>query len=292
MTFAMTPIAGLAGQGLPSARAGMGRLQDKVCVITGAGSGIGRASAEMFAREGARVVVTDIRAEAAQQVAVGIVSAGGRATALTIDVGEEEQLREMIQTTIGRYGGIDVLFNNALMTNPDPALRDQDLLNYDPRVLYATMRVNVVGGVLASKFAIPHMLARGGGSLIFTSSGSSLGGDVTAYSYGASKAALNWFVQAFAATFGKRGIRSNAILPGPTQTPSKMAWSTPEMDEGFMEVLNSPRLGMPDDIAAMAVFLASDESKFVNGALYRVDGGMSCTVPFISVTRKALATRD
>jgi NAD(P)-dependent dehydrogenase (short-subunit alcohol dehydrogenase family) len=270
----------------------MGRLQDKVCVITGAGSGIGRASAEMFAREGACVVVTDIRAEAAQQVAVGIVSAGGRATALTIDVGEEEQLREMIQTTIGRYGGIDVLFNNALMTNPDPALRDQDLLNYDPRVLYATMRVNVVGGVLASKFAIPHMLARGGGSLIFTSSGSSLGGDVTAYSYGASKAALNWFVQAFAATFGKRGIRSNAILPGPTQTPSKMAWSTPEMDEGFMEVLNSPRLGMPDDIAAMAVFLASDESKFVNGALYRVDGGMSCTVPFISVTRKALATRD
>jgi NAD(P)-dependent dehydrogenase (short-subunit alcohol dehydrogenase family) len=205
-------------------------------------------------------------------------------------VGEEEQLRSMVDTTIGKFGRIDVLFNNALMTNPDPELRDRDLLDYDPRVLYATMRVNVVGGVLASKLAIPHMLAQGGGSIIFTSSGSSLGGDVTAYSYGASKAALNWFVQAFAATFGKRGIRSNAILPGPTQTPSKMAWSTAEMDEGFMEVLNAPRLGMPDDIASMAVFLASDESQFVNGALYRVDGGMSCTVPFISVTRKALAT--
>jgi NAD(P)-dependent dehydrogenase (short-subunit alcohol dehydrogenase family) len=269
----------------------MNRLKDKVCVITGAGSGIGRASAEMFGQEGATVVVTDIKSSAAEAVAQGIVKGGGQALALAVDVGEETQLRAMVDTTIAKFGRIDALFNNALMTNPDPELRDKDLLNYDPKVLYATMRVNVVGGVLASKFAIPHMLARGGGSIIFTSSGSSLGGDVTAYSYGASKAALNWFVQAFAATFGKQGIRSNAILPGPIQTPSKMAWSTPEMDEGFMEVLNSPRLGMPDDIASMAVFLASDESRFVNGALYRVDGGMSCTVPFIAVTRKATAPR-
>jgi NAD(P)-dependent dehydrogenase (short-subunit alcohol dehydrogenase family) len=269
----------------------MNRLQDKVCIITGAGSGIGRASAELFAKEGATVVVADIRASSAEEVAHGIVKAGGQALALTVDVGEEDQVRAMVDTTIAKYKRIDALYNNALMTNPAPELRDRDLLNYDPKVLYATMRVNVVGGVLASKFAVPHMLERGGGSLIFTSSGSSLGGDVTAYSYGASKAALNWFVQAFAATFGKRGIRSNAILPGPTQTPSKIAWSTPEMDEGFMEVLNSPRLGLPEDIAAMALFLASDESRFVNGALYRVDGGMSCTVPFISVTRKAIAAR-
>jgi NAD(P)-dependent dehydrogenase (short-subunit alcohol dehydrogenase family) len=270
----------------------MNRLQDKVCIITGAGSGIGRASAEMFGREGASVVVTDIRGSAADEVAHGIVEAGGRAIAIAVDVGEEQQLRGMIETTIQSFGRIDSLFNNALMISPDPAMRDRDLLNYDPGVLYATIRVNVVGGVLASKYAIPHMLKTGGGSLIFTSSGSSLGGDVTSYSYGASKAALNWFVQAFAATFGKQGIRSNAILPGPTQTPSKMAWSTPEMDAGFMEVLNSPRLGLPEDMAAMAVFLASDESQFVNGALYRVDGGMSCTVPFISVTRKMLAARE
>ena len=270
----------------------MNRLLDKICIITGAGSGIGRASAEMFAREGATVVVTDISAKAADEVVQGIAKAGGQAIALTVDVGEEDQLRRMVDTTIGKFGRIDALYNNALMTNPDPSLRDRDLLNYDPRVLYATMRVNVVGGVLASKLVIPHMLERGGGSIIFTSSGSSLGGDVTAYSYGASKAALNWFVQAFAATFGKQGIRSNAILPGPTQTPSMMAWSTPEMNQGFMDVLNSPRLGLPEDIAAMAVFLASDESRFVNGALYRVDGGMSCTVPFISVTRKAVAANS
>jgi NAD(P)-dependent dehydrogenase (short-subunit alcohol dehydrogenase family) len=267
----------------------MNRLQDKVCVITGAGSGIGSASAQMFAREGASVVVTDLRGPAAEAVAHSITEAGGRAIALAVDVGDAEQLRHMIDTTVAEFGRIDVLYNNALLVNMELAKRDADILKFDSEVFESIMRVNVAGGVIASQFAVPHMLKQGNGSLIFTSSGSSLGGDITAYTYGASKAALNWYVQAFAATFGKQGIRSNAILPGPIQTPSKIAWSTPEMDANFMEVLNAPRLGEPDDIAAMAVFLASDESRYVNGALYRVDGGMSCTVPFISVTRKALA---
>ncbi|MDB5686728.1 MAG: alcohol dehydrogenase [Rhizorhabdus sp.] len=269
----------------------MNRLNDKVCVITGAGSGIGRASAEMFAREGASVVVTDLRAEAAETVAHGIVAAGGKAIALAVDVGAEDRLQMMVDTTVAEYGRIDVLYNNALLASMDHAMRDMDLLKFDPEVFYDTMKVNVVGGVIASKIAIPHMLAQGNGSILFTSSGSSLGGDVTAYSYGASKAALNWYVQAFAATYGKQGIRSNAILPGPIQTPSKIAWSTPEMDAAFLDVLNAPRLGEPDDIAALAVFLASDESRYVNGVLYRVDGGMSCTVPFIGVTRQMLAAK-
>jgi NAD(P)-dependent dehydrogenase (short-subunit alcohol dehydrogenase family) len=266
----------------------MNRLQDKICVITGAGSGIGRASAEMFAREGATVVVTDLRGETADAVAHAITDAGGRALALAIDVGEEERLHHMVDTTIAEFGRIDVLYNNALILNPEFVMRDLDFLKFDPEVFYANMRVNVLGGVLASKFAIPHMLEQGGGSIIFTSSTSSLGGDVTAYSYGSSKAALNWYVQSIAATFGKKGIRSNAILPGTIQTPSMKAWSTPEMDATFMEIMNAPRLGLPDDIAAMAVYLASDESRYVNGALYRVDGGMSCTVPFITASRKAV----
>jgi NAD(P)-dependent dehydrogenase (short-subunit alcohol dehydrogenase family) len=267
----------------------MKRLENKICVITGAGSGIGRASALMFAAEGGTVVVTDLRGPTAEEVAHAIGQAGGRAIALAVDVGEEDQLRLMVETTIAEYGRIDVLYNNALFLNTEFVMRDLDLLKFDPEVFYANMRVNVLGGVLASKFTVPHMLQQGGGSLIFTSSGSSLGGDVTAYSYGASKAALNWYVQSFAATFGKQGIRSNAILPGTIQTPSKIAWSTPEMDEAFMELLNSPRLGEPDDIAHLAVYLASDESRYVNGALYRVDGGISCTVPFVSATRKVMA---
>ena len=264
----------------------MDRLKDKVAIITGAGSGIGRASARMFAQEGAAVVVADIVADTGKEVAEQITAKGGRALALTVDVGDPDELKRMINTTTERFGRIDVLFNNALFVNPEMAMRDGDFLAFDPEIFQATMRVNVLGAVIASKLAIPHMLEQGGGSIIATSSGSSLGGDVTAYSYGSSKAALNWFVQAIAATYGKQGIRSNAILPGPTQTPSKIKWSTPEMDAAFMEVLNTPFIGEPEDIAAMALFLASDESRYVNGQLYSVDGGQSCTVPFISVTRK------
>jgi NAD(P)-dependent dehydrogenase (short-subunit alcohol dehydrogenase family) len=263
----------------------MTRLANKICIITGSGSGIGRASALMFAREGATVIVADIRAEAAEATAQAVVDAGGSARAMTVDVGEQADLEHMIGQTVADFGHIDVLFNNALYVNQDHALRDMDFLAFDPDIFFANLRVNVLGAVLASKLAIPHMLERGTGSIISTSSGSSMGGDITAYSYGSSKAALNWFVQAIAATYGKRGIRSNAILPGPTQTPAKLQWSTPEMDRLFLEVLNTPFIGEPEDIAAMALFLASDESRYVNGMLYPVDGGQSCTVPFISVTR-------
>jgi NAD(P)-dependent dehydrogenase (short-subunit alcohol dehydrogenase family) len=261
------------------------RLSEKICIITGAASGIGLASAKLFAREGGTVICTDIRAEAAELAAQAIIDAGGSARAIRVDVGNETDLARMIDQTIGDFGRIDVLFNNALFVNNDMAMRDGDFLAFDPDIFFATLKVNVLGAVLASKLAIPHMLERGRGSIIATSSGSSMGGDVTAYSYGSSKAALNWFVQAIAATYGKQGIRSNAILPGPTQTPAKLQWSTPEMDAAFMKVLNVPFIGEPEDIAAMALFLASDESRYVNGMLYPVDGGQSCTVPFVSVTR-------
>jgi NAD(P)-dependent dehydrogenase (short-subunit alcohol dehydrogenase family) len=261
------------------------RLSDKICIITGAASGIGLASAKLFALEGATVICADIRAEAAEQAAQAIITAGGEARAMRVDVGNETELARMIDQTISDFGRIDVLFNNALFVNNEMAMRDGDFLAFDPEIFFATLKVNVLGAVLASKLAIPHMLKRGKGSIIATSSGSSMGGDVTAYSYGSSKAALNWFVQAIAATYGKQGIRSNAILPGPTQTPAKLQWTTPEMDAAFMKVLNVPFIGEPEDIAAMALFLASDESRYVNGMLYPVDGGQSCTVPFVSVTR-------
>ncbi|WP_404476511.1 SDR family NAD(P)-dependent oxidoreductase [Novosphingobium sp. BL-52-GroH] len=264
----------------------MGRLNAKVCIVTGGGSGIGRASALAFAREDATVIVADIRGEAAEATAQAVRDSGGVVRAMTVDVGEESDLERMIGQTVADFGRIDVLFNNALYVNRDHAMRDMDFLAFDPEIFLANLRVNVLGAVLASKLAIPHMLERKAGSIISTSSGSSMGGDITAYSYGSSKAALNWFVQSIAATYGKQGIRSNAILPGPTQTPAKLEWSTPEMDRLFLDVLNTPFIGEPEDIAAMALFLASDESRYVNGMLYPVDGGQSCTVPFISVTRK------
>jgi NAD(P)-dependent dehydrogenase (short-subunit alcohol dehydrogenase family) len=150
------------------------------------------------------------------------------------------------------------------------------------------VRVNVLGGVLASKFAIPHMLEQGGGAILFTSSCSSLGGDVAQFSYGASKAMVNWYVQTIAATFGKRGIRCNAILPGVIETPAMKAWANEAMNAAFLELQNGPRLGVPEDIAALALFLASDEAAYINGALMRADGGMSCAVPHVQVVRNLL----
>lgn len=177
----------------------MQRLNDKICIITGAASGIGLASAKLFAREGATVICADIRAEAAEQAAQAILDAGGSARAMQVDVGNEADLARMIDQTVSDFGRIDVLFNNALFVNNDMAMRDGDFLAFDPEIFFATLRVNVLGAVVASKLAIPHMLKRNSGSIIATSSGSSMGGDVTAYSYGSSKAALNWFVQAIAA---------------------------------------------------------------------------------------------
>src|SRR5690606_33138612 len=134
----------------------------------------------------------------AEQVAHEVVVHGGAALALVADVGEQSDLEKMISGTIDHFGKIDVLFNNALFVNNEMAMRDGDFLTFDPEIFMANLKVNVLGAVLGSKIVLPHMLERGSGSIISTSSGSSMGGDITAYSYGSSKAALNWFVQAIA----------------------------------------------------------------------------------------------
>lgn len=265
----------------------MNRLKDKVACITGAGNGIGRASALRFAAEGAQVLVTDLQGDAAQAVADEIMAAGGVAEALAVDVGQEADLAAMIERTLSRFGRIDVLYNNAVNT-AGKGKADKDFLAFDPERFFDVVRVNVLGGVLASRMAIPHMLKQGRGSILFTSSTSSLGGDVAQFSYGGSKAMVNWYVQTIAATFGKQGIRCNGILPGVIQTPAMQAWTNPAMEQAFLDLQNVPRLGKPEDIAALALFLASDEAEYINGALMRADGGISCTVPFVQVTRNLL----
>jgi NAD(P)-dependent dehydrogenase (short-subunit alcohol dehydrogenase family) len=265
----------------------MNRQQGKVCVISGAGSGIGRASALRFAEEGAQVVVTDLYGDAAEAVLRSIEEAGGSGLALKVDVGVEEDLQRMIDATLSRFGRLDVLFNNAVYRNP-ATVRDTDFIAFDTELFHNCMRVNVLGGVLACKYALPHMLERGSGSILFTSSTSSIAGEVSQFSYGASKAALNWYVQSIAATFGKRGIRCNGILPGVIRTPAMESWANEDMKQAFLDLQNVPQLGEPEDIAAMALFLASEEARYVNGALLRVDGGMSCATPMAPVVRRYL----
>ncbi|MFA7552898.1 MAG: SDR family oxidoreductase [Spongiibacteraceae bacterium] len=266
----------------------MNRLQDKVAVITGAASGIGRASAKIFAEQGCAVVVTDLNGDGANTVAEEIIKAGGRAIGLKVDVGEDAELKQMIAVAVDEFGRLDILFNNAVNNNPEMSARDQDFLNFDTEVFYANMKINTLAGVLAAKYALPHMLKQQSGSIIFTSSTSSTAGEVSQFTYGASKAAVNWYVQTIAATYGKQGIRCNGILPGVIRTPSMEEWTNQKMVDAFMDIHNSPRLGLPEDIAAMALFLASDESRYVNGGLYPVDGGINCGTPMVPVVRNLL----
>lgn len=267
----------------------MGRIENKVAIITGAGSGIGRASALRFAREGATVVVADLNATTAQAVADEIKSAGGKAIALTVDVSKEDQLQDMITTTIKTFGYLDVLFNNATNTDSEMSRRDSNFFTFDSEVFHHRMQTNVLGGVFAAKFAIPHMLERREGCILFTSSSSSLRGEVAQFSYGATKAAVNWYVQSIAATFGKQGIRCNGIIPGIIRTPAMENWANVEMKKAFLDIHNSPRLGLPDDIANMALFLASCEAEYINGSLFQVDGGINCSTPMAPVVRKYLS---
>lgn len=266
----------------------MNKLDGKVAIVTGAGSGIGRSSAMTMAAQGAKVVVVDIRGDAAMSVAQEITEVGGIAMPMTVDVGDEAQLKKMVDDTVSEYGSIDVLFNNALTTNANHIANDNDLLEFNADTFIHIMRVNVLGGVLAVKHALPYMLKQGKGSIIFTSSVSSLAGEINAYSYGASKAAVNWYVKTIAASYGKKGIRCNGIVPGVIVTPAQQAWSNDALDAAFLDILNVPRLGQPADIAKMAVFLASDDSEFCNGSLYEVTGGMNCATPMVPIVRKFL----
>ncbi|MBT6038532.1 SDR family oxidoreductase [Flavobacteriaceae bacterium] len=266
----------------------MKRLADKVAIVTGAGSGIGRASALRFAQEGARVVLADINGDTATSVAAEIAAQGGEALALTVDVAQESQLKDMVNAALDSFGELHILFNNACNTDPQMSKKDADFFTFDAEVFHHRMQTNVLAGVLAARFAMPHMLERGSGCILFTSSSSSLKGEVAQFSYGATKAAVNWYVQTLAATFGKQGIRCNGIVPGVIRTAAMERWATDEMQEAFLDMHQCPRLGLPEDVASMATFLASDEAAFTNGALYYMDGGINCTTPMVPAVRKLL----
>ncbi len=263
-------------------------LRDKVAIVTGSASGIGRATARVLAAEGASVVVADLDEAGASAVVSEIEADGGKAIATRVDVSAEDDVREMIAAAVSTFGGLDVLHNNAAaLGSASPGL-DMDIANMDVDVWDRTMAVNLRGVMLGCKHAIPALLERGGGAIVNTSSGSAQRGDLAIPAYGVSKGGVDTLTRYVAAQYGKQGIRCNAIAPGLILTHEVERFG----GEAYVKMLEehhlTPRVGRPEDIAQAVLYLASDAASFVTGQILNVDGGiLSHTPPYADLRRMA-----
>ena len=254
-------------------------LESKVALVTGSAGGIGRECALALAAQGAAVVVADISLDGAQAVAREICGNGGRAEAVAVDLAEESQITAMVDTCIDEFGRLDILHNNAAATHL-AATRDSAVADMDPAVWESMMRVNLTGTMLATKYALPHLLTSGDGCIVNTSSGSSLRGDLGQTAYAVSKAGINALTQYTAAQYGKSGIRCNAITPGLVVTPASADNFAGPLGDLMLRHHLTPRLGQTSDVAALVVFLCSPQAGFITGQIINVDGGLVSHMPY------------
>jgi NAD(P)-dependent dehydrogenase (short-subunit alcohol dehydrogenase family) len=252
----------------------MGRLEGKVAIVTGAGSGIGEATARLMAREGASVVVADIDGAAAERVAGEI----GSAVVAEVDVSDESSVVRMVETAVESFGGLDVLHNNASDASTNAA--DTDIVTLDMEIFDRLVAVNLKGQFMGCKHAIPHMLAHGGGSIVNTASIEGFMGRGVRAAYGACKAGVVLLTKAVAAQYGPRGIRCNAVAPGLVLTPAlQHHYATQEQIDASLARYPMPRLCAPEDVANAVLFLASDEAAYINATTLMVDGGATVYMP-------------
>jgi NAD(P)-dependent dehydrogenase (short-subunit alcohol dehydrogenase family) len=243
------------------------RLDGKVAIVTGAGSGIGEATARLMAGEGALVVVADLNRREAERVSSEL----DRAVAVEVDVSDEESVVGMVEAAVESFGGLDVLHNNA--TDSSLNAVDTDIATLDMDVFDRLVAVNLKGQFLGCKHAIPRMLARGGGSIVNTASIDGFVGRGVRAAYGASKAGVVLLTKSVASQYGTRGIRCNAVAPGLTLTPGAVENATAEYVELSLRNYPMPRLCTPEDVAKAVVFLASDDASYINAETLMVDGG-------------------
>jgi len=252
----------------------MNALENKVAIVTGASSGIGYATAMLFAREGAAVVVSARRQAELDALVARIEKAGGHAIAVRGDVRDETLAKALVETAIERFGGLDIAFNNAGSTGEMAPTPELSLAGWRD-----TIDTNLTSAFLGARDQVPALIKRGGGSLLFTSSfvGYTAGMPGMA-AYAAAKAGLIGLTQVLAAEWGTKGIRANAILPGGTDTPASITNAPGASKEilAFVEGLHAlKRMARPEEIAQSALYLASDASRFVTGTAHLVDGGVS-----------------
>jgi NAD(P)-dependent dehydrogenase (short-subunit alcohol dehydrogenase family) len=251
----------------------MALLSGKTAIVTGAASGIGRATALRMAECGARVVLADIDADGLGEVERLINAHGGDCLAVPTDVGDETQIRELIERSVAAYGSLYVLHNNAAALGAGALGRDGDLLEMTGELWDRCFAVNLRSQMLCAKYALPHMLGAGGGSIVNTSSGASLGGDLARLAYSSAKAGVNALTRSIATMHGKQGIRCNAVAPGFVLSPPARAQVTDPQLRVYEDNCLTPFVGEPEDIAEVVVFLASDRARYVTGQVISVDGG-------------------
>ncbi|MFT4197871.1 MAG: SDR family oxidoreductase [Pseudoxanthomonas sp.] len=254
-------------------------LAGRVAIVTGAGGGIGGATARLLAAQGAAVLLADIDLAAAERVAAAIAGQGGRAQAAHLDLAEEDSIRAMVEAALAIDGRLDILHNNAAALSADLARRDLDVAGMDLDVWDFTFRVNVRGTMLCCKHALPHMLAQGRGSIINTASNLALQGQVIQAAYSASKAAVLQLTRSIAAAYGRQGIRCNAVSPGMVLTPAARENLPAELRAAVEGETLTPFLGEPEHIAHAVAYLASDQAAYTTGHNLVVDGGTASHVP-------------
>jgi NAD(P)-dependent dehydrogenase (short-subunit alcohol dehydrogenase family) len=249
------------------------RLENKITLITGAGMGMGREAALLFAREGARVVVADLNGQAAAETVDQVKRAGGEALATVGDVAVEAEVKRMVEEGVRRFGALHVLYNNAGVLWKD---RDRSVLETDGEQWDRVMGINLKSVFWVTKYGIPHLRAAGGGSIILVGSVSALAGFTRAQdAYTAAKGALISLNKSLAIQFAKDNIRCNVIHPGIVDTPLQAPYLTDAIRKEFETGIPLGRIAKPREIAYVALFLASDESSFMTGAELVVDGGFT-----------------
>ncbi len=257
----------------------MARLQGKRAVVTGAGSGIGRASAKRFAAEGAALLIVDKTAAAVEETAAQIRAVGGKVIAVAADAGAESEVRAFIDKAVRDLGGLDIVYANAGVSGGLVPLFEQTV-----EMWQEILRVNLIGPFLAIRHAAPHMIKQGQGAIVCTASVAGLRANAGGHPYSASKAGVISLVQTAANSLTGTGVRVNAICPGLIETGMTrpiFERARERGSEGKIGQLNPlQRHGEPEEIAAMALFLASDDASYVNGQAFAVDGGLSSTHPF------------
>lgn len=250
------------------------RLKDKVAIVTGGGAGMGRAVAKGFAREGANVVVAEINQANGEATVAEIQEAGGEGVFVQADVSQAASVEAMVAATVERYQQIDILYNNAAVQLHGQDARAHELTE---AVWDRTYAINVRGVWLCSKYTIPVMLQQEGGSIIHVASPTGLVGCAPGYTaYSSSKGGVFGLTRVMAADYARDNIRVNAVVPGATETPLIAELLADEQTrQDLAALMPLGRLGQPEDVVGLAIFLASDESRFCTGGIYTVDGGLT-----------------